>query len=65
MDNYKFKVTQNVFIHQIKMSGVIKKCISKASANENIYEVEVNYQDRAWRAKFNESELSIIKEELP
>ena len=63
MNNFKFKIAQNVFVLPIKMSGVIKKHI-KLSTNENTYEVGVNYQDRIWKATFYESELSDKTEKL-
>ena len=63
MSNNKFRIEQNIFILPIKMPGVIKNQI-KSSADENIYEVEVNYQNRIWKATFYESELSDIKETL-
>jgi|TARA_B110000438_G_scaffold186007_1_gene177700 hypothetical protein len=61
MSNHKFRAKQNVFILPIKMPGVIKNQI-KSSADENIYEVEVNYQNRIWKATFYEAELSKTKE---
>ena len=63
MSNNKFRIEQNIFILPIKMPGVIKSQI-KSSVDENIYEVEVNYQNRIWKATFYESELSDIKETL-
>ena len=63
MSNNKFRIEQNIFVLPIKMPGVIKNQI-KSSADENIYEVEVNYQNRIWKATFYESELSAIKETL-
>tara|TARA_B110000438_G_scaffold236024_1_gene232974 strand:+ start:467 stop:595 length:129 start_codon:yes stop_codon:yes gene_type:complete len=42
------------------MPGVIKNQ-TKSSADENIYEVEVNYQNRIWKATFYEPELSDMK----
>jgi hypothetical protein len=63
MSNYKFKIAQNVFVLPIKMPGIIKKHI-QPSADENIYEVGVNYQNRIWKATFYESELSGVKENL-
>ena len=63
MSNNKFRIEQNIFVLPIKMPGVIKSQI-KSSADENIYEVEVNYQNRIWKATFYESELSDIKETL-
>ena len=63
MSNNKFRIEQNIFVLPIKMPGVIKNEI-KSSADENIYEVEVNYQNRIWKATFYESELSDIKETL-
>jgi hypothetical protein len=63
MSDYKFEVGQIVFVLPIKKSGVIKKHIS-LPVDENTYEVEVNYQNRIWKAAFNESELTNIKESL-
>lgn len=63
MSDYKFEVGQIVLVLPIKMSGVIKKHISLL-VDENTYEVEVNYQNRIWKAAFNESELTNIKESL-
>ena len=63
MNNYKFKIAQNVFVLPIKMPGVIKKHI-KPSVDENTYEVGVNYQNRIWKATFYESELSDVKANL-
>jgi hypothetical protein len=63
MSNNKFRIEQNIFVLPIKMPGVIKNQI-KSSADKNIYEVEVNYQNRIWKATFYESELSDIKETL-
>lgn len=63
MSDYKFEVGQIVFVLPIKKSGVIKKHIS-LPVDENTYEVEVNYQNRIWKASFNESELTNIKESL-
>jgi hypothetical protein len=63
MSDYKFEVGQIVFVLPIKKSGVIKKNIS-LPVDENTYEVEVNYQNRIWKAAFNESELTNIKESL-
>ena len=63
MSNHKFRIEQNIFVLPIKMPGVIKNQI-KPSTDENIYEVEVNYQNRIWKATFYESELSDIKETL-
>ena len=57
MSAYKFKIDQNIYVLPIKMLGVIKNYI-KISADENTYEVEVDYQNRIWKATFNESELS-------
>jgi len=63
MSDYKFEVGQIVFVLPIKKSGVIKEYIS-LPVDENTYEVEVNYQNRIWKAAFNESELTNIKESL-
>ena len=60
MSNHKFKIDQNIFVLPINMPGVIKSQ-TKSSADENIYEVEVNYQSRIWKATFYESELSDMK----
>ena len=63
MSDYKFKIDQNIYILPIKMTGVIKNHI-KLSVDENTYEVEVNYQNRIWKATFDESELSDKKMSL-
>ena len=63
MSNHKFRIEQNIFVLTIKMPGVIKNQI-KSSTDEKIYEVEVNYQSRIWKATFYESELSDAKETL-
>lgn len=63
MSDYKFEVGQIVFVLPIKKNGVIKEYIS-LPVDENTYEVEVNYQNRIWKAAFNESELTNIKESL-
>ena len=60
MSNHKFRIDQNIFVLPINMPGVIKSQ-TKSSADENIYEVEVNYQCRIWKATFYESELSDMK----
>ena len=60
MSNHKFRIEQNIFVLPIKMPGVIKSQI-KSSADEKAYEVEVNYQNRIWKATFYESELSDMK----
>ena len=60
MSNHKFRIDQNIFVLPINMPGVIKNQ-TKSSADENIYEVEVNYQNRIWKATFYESELSDMK----
>jgi hypothetical protein len=60
MSNHKFRIDQNIFVLPINMPGVIKSQ-TKSSADENIYEVEVNYQNRIWKATFYESELSDMK----
>ena len=60
MSNHKFRIDQNIFVLPINMLGVIKSQ-TKSSADENIYEVEVNYQSRIWKATFYESELSDMK----
>jgi len=60
MSNHKFRIDQNIFVLPINMPGVIKSQ-TKSSADENIYEVEVNYQSRIWKATFYESELSDMK----
>lgn len=60
MSNHKFRIDQNIFVLPINMPGVIKSQ-TKLSADENIYEVEVNYQSRTWKATFHESELSDMK----
>tara|TARA_Y100001936_G_scaffold245736_1_gene288274 strand:- start:2905 stop:3102 length:198 start_codon:yes stop_codon:yes gene_type:complete len=61
MDKHKFKVKQNIFILPMKMTGVIKNII-QSSSDKKEYEVEVEYKNRAWKAKFYENELSDIKE---
>ena len=63
MSNHKFRIEQNIFVLPIKMAGVIKSHI-ESSADEKTYEVEVDYQNRIWKATFYESELSDIKETL-
>ena len=60
MSNHKFRIDQNIFVLPINMPGVIKSQ-TKSSTDENIYEVEVNYQNRIWKATFYESELSDMK----
>jgi hypothetical protein len=60
MSNHKFRIDQNIFVLPINMPGVIKSQ-TKSSTDENIYEVEVNYQSRIWKATFYESELSDMK----
>ena len=60
MSNHKFRIDQNIFVLPINMPGVIKSQ-TKSSADENIYEVEVNYQNRIWKATFYESALSDMK----
>ena len=60
MSNHKFRIDQNIFVLPINMPGVIKSQ-TKSSADENIYEVEVNYPNRIWKATFYESELSDMK----
>jgi len=60
MSNHKFRIDQNIFVLPINMPGAIKSQ-TKSSADENIYEVEVNYQNRIWKATFYESELSDMK----
>jgi len=60
MSNHKFRIDQNIFVLPINMPGVIKSQ-TKSSADKNIYEVEVNYQNRIWKATFYESELSDMK----
>ena len=60
MSNHKFRIDQNIFVLPINMPGVIRSQ-TKSSADENIYEVEVNYQNRIWKATFYESELSDMK----
>ena len=60
MSNHKFRIDQNIFVLPINMPGVIKSQ-TKSSADENIYEVEVNYQNRIWKATFYEPELSDMK----
>ena len=61
MSNHKFRIDQNIFVLPINMPGVIKSQ-TKSSADKNIYEVEVNYQNRIWKATFYEAELSKTKE---
>ena len=63
MSNHKFRIEQNIFVLPIKMSGVIKNQI-KSSVDEKAYEVEVNYQNRIWKATFYESELSETEKTL-
>ena len=63
MSNHKFRIEQNIFVLPIKMPGVIKNQI-KSSADEKTYEVEVNYQNRIWKATFYESELSETEKTL-
>jgi hypothetical protein len=63
MSNHKFRIEQHIFVLPIKMPGVIKNYI-KPSVDENTYEIEVNYQNRIWKATFYESELSDAKETL-
>ncbi len=60
MSNHKFRIDQNIFVLPINMPGVIKSQ-TKSSADKNIYEVEVNYQNRIWKATFYEPELSDMK----
>ena len=60
MSNHKFRTDQNIFVLPINMPGVIKSQ-TKSSTDENIYEVDVNYQNRIWKATFYESELSDMK----
>jgi hypothetical protein len=45
MSNYKFIISQDVFVLPIKMPRVIKKHI-KPFVDENRNEVGVNYQNR-------------------
>ncbi len=61
MNNYKFELSQIVFVIPIKMRGVIENC-NKPSVGENIYEVGVMYQSRVWKTTFYESELTAIEE---
>ena len=63
MSNHKFKIKQKIFVLPIKMPGVIKNHI-KSPVDENTYEIEVNYQNRIWKAIFYESELSDVKETI-
>jgi len=60
MSNHKFRIDQNIFVLPINMPGTIKSHTT-SSADENIYEVEVNYQNRIWKATFYEPELSDVK----
>lgn len=62
MSNYKFKLSQIVFVIPVKMQGVIENR-NKQSGGGNVYEVRVMYQNRIWKATFNESELSVTQEE--
>jgi hypothetical protein len=61
MSDYKFELSQIVFVIPNKTQGVIKNC-NKPSIGENIYEVEVVYKSRVWKASFYESELTNIEE---
>lgn len=57
MNNYKFELSQIVFVIPVKMKGVIENR-NKPSSGENVYEVGVMYQSRIWKTTFNESELT-------
>lgn len=61
MSDYKFELSQIVFVIPVKMRGVIENC-NKPSIGENTYEVGVMYQSRIWKTTFYESELTTIEE---
>ncbi len=61
MSDYKFELSQIVFVIPVKMQGVIEDC-NKPPIGENIYEVGVMYQSRVWKTTFYESELTAIEE---
>lgn len=61
MSDYKFELSQIVFVIPVKMRGVIENC-NKSSIGENIYEVGVMYQSKVWKTTFYESELTAIEE---
>ncbi|NOQ49402.1 MAG: hypothetical protein GQ553_01870 [Nitrosomonadaceae bacterium] len=61
MSDYKFELSQIVFVIPVKMRGVIEDR-NKPPIGENIYEVGVMYQSRVWKTAFYESELTAIEE---